>query len=71
MFEWCSGFAWPVWGWWLVPLVCMVLCMTMCIFFRSRTSGRRFCCWGGVNSSDLEKMKEEIAVLKEEIAKKK
>jgi len=49
----------------------MVLCMTMCIFFRSRTSGRRFCCWGGVNSSDLEKMKEEIAVLKEEIAKKK
>ncbi len=60
MLEWCSNVTWPLWRWRLVPLFCIVLCKTMCIL-KSRTSGRRFCCWGGINSSDLEEMRKEIA----------
>lgn len=65
--EWFGNVAWPAWGWWLVPLVCMVFCMMMCVFFRKRMHGRRFCCWSGVDSADVAEMKKEIKALKEMI----
>jgi hypothetical protein len=56
------------WGWWwLVPLICMALCMVMCIRMRSRTPGGRFCCWGWSCTADLDEIKKEIRELKEEI----
>ncbi|MCX5841152.1 MAG: hypothetical protein NTY16_06825 [Deltaproteobacteria bacterium] len=39
------------------------------MFFKSRMGNRRFCCWGGVGSADLEEMKKEIRELKEELGK--
>jgi len=41
----------------------------MCLFFRSRFAGGRFCCWGGARPADLEEMKKEIRELKEELGK--
>jgi len=55
--------------WWVVPLVGIALCIMMCMFFKSRMGNRRFCCWGGVGSTDLEEMKKEIRELKEELGK--
>jgi len=71
MCGWCGDVSWSVWGWWLVPLIAMVLCITMCMLFRSRIAGGRFCCWSGIKSADLEELKKEIAVLKEEIGRNK
>jgi hypothetical protein len=43
--------------------------MIMCLFFRSRFAGGRFCCWGSAHPADLENMKKEIRELKEELSK--
>jgi hypothetical protein len=69
MCGWCGG-SWPVWAWWwVVPLIGIALCITMCVFFRSRMGNRRFCCWTGVGTHDLEEMKDEIGKLKEDMKK--
>ena len=71
MCGWCGG-SWPVWAWWwVVPLVGIALCITMCMFFKSRRGNRRFCCFGGVGSADLEEMEKEIGDLKADIEKMK
>ncbi len=71
MCGWWGG-AWPVWAWWwVVPLVGIALCITMGVFFRSRWSNSRFCCFGGVGTCDLEEMKKEIGDLKADIEKMK
>lgn len=64
---WFGDLTWPALGWWVVPLICMVFCMIMCIFSKKRIHGRRFCCWSGINSADVDEMKKEIAELKEMI----
>jgi len=70
MCWWYGNASWPVWAWWwVVPIIIIALCMIMCLFFRSRFAGRRFCCWGGAHPADLEEMKKEIRELKEELSK--
>jgi hypothetical protein len=63
--EWFGNVAWPAWGWWLAPLVCMALCVLMCLFLRWGMAGRRFCRPGWFHSADVDEMKKEIAELKE------
>jgi|WetSurMetagenome_2_1015567.scaffolds.fasta_scaffold394193_2 hypothetical protein len=68
MCGWCGDGSWTMWAWWwVVPLVGIVLCITMCMFFKSRMGTRHFCSWGGVGSTDLEEMKNEIEKLKVDI----
>jgi hypothetical protein len=68
MCGWCGDASWTVSGWWwMVPLIGFVLCMMMCMVFRSRMAGRRFCCWGGTGATDLGEVKKEIKVLKDEM----
>ncbi|MBP8981114.1 MAG: hypothetical protein KBG09_07730, partial [Syntrophobacterales bacterium] len=68
---WCGG-AWPVWAWWwVVPLVGIALCITMCVFFRLRMGNRRFCCFGGAGSAELDETKKAIGGLKADIEKMK
>ena len=55
--------------WWVAPIIGIALCVIMCLFFRSRFTGGRFCCWGGTRPADLEDMKKEIRELKEELIK--
>jgi hypothetical protein len=43
----------------------------MCMFFKSRMGNRRFCCFGGVGSTELDEMKKEIGDLKIDIEKMK
>jgi hypothetical protein len=70
MCWWYGNASWPVWAWWwVVLLVGIALCIMMCLFFRSRFDGGRFCCWGGARPADLEEMKKEIGELKEELGK--
>jgi hypothetical protein len=69
MCWWYGNASWPVWGWWVAPIIGISLCMIMCLFFRSRFAGGRFCCWGSARPADLEKMKKEIRELKEELIK--
>jgi len=70
MCWWYGNALWPVWGWWwVVPIIGIALCIIMCLFFRSRFAGSRFCGWASASSSDLEEMKKEIRELKEELSK--
>jgi len=70
MYWWYGNASCPVWGWWwVVPIIGIALCIIMCLFFRSRFSGGRFCCWGSAHPTNLEEMKKEIRELKEEIGK--
>lgn len=71
MCWWYGNASWPLEGWWVIPLICMALCIFMCLFFRSRAAGGRFCGWGGARFTDLEEMKKDIAALREEIGKTK
>jgi len=41
------------------------------MFFKSRMGNRRFCCFGGVGSTELDEMKKEIGDLKIDIEKMK
>jgi phosphate/sulfate permease len=69
---WCGDASWSVGGWWwLVPLIGMALCITLCMLFRSSMTGRHFCCWGGVPDNRLDEVRKEIRELKEEIGKMK
>ena len=69
MYGWCGG-GWPVWAWWwVVPLVGIALCITMCLVFRSRGSNRRFCCFGGMGSVELDEMKKELGRMKVDMEK--
>ena len=54
-----------------MPLVGIALCIMMCMFFKSRMGNRRFCCFGGVGSTELDEMKKEIGDLKIDIEKMK
>jgi hypothetical protein len=71
--AWCCGDgSWPVWGlWWLVPLIGIALCITMCTLFRHRMANRRFCCWSGTHTGDLDGIKKDIQELKDELDKTK
>lgn len=70
MFWWYGNASCPVWGWWWVlPIICIAMCIIMCLFIRSRMVGKRNCGWGSTRHGDLEEMKKEIRVLKEEIDK--
>lgn len=51
----------------MVPLICFFLCMAMCMIFRSRAPGRRFCCRGGAGTAGLDEMRKEIRELKDEV----
>lgn len=69
MCGWC-GVSWSVWEWWwVVPLVGIALCITMCMFFKSTMGNRHFCHWGSVGTYDLDAMTNEINKLKVEIEK--
>ena len=70
MCGWCGDASWPIWGWWWVaPIIGIALCIIMCLFFRSRFAGGRFCCWGSTHRADPEEMRKEVRELKEEIVK--
>ena len=70
MYWWYGSAPSPVWGlWWIMPIICIALCIIMCIFFRSRFAGRRFCWRGGTYHNDFVEMKKEIRELKEELKK--
>lgn len=70
MYWWCGNASCPVLGWWwVVPIIGIALCIIMCLFFRSRFAGGRFCCWDSAHPTDLDEMKKEIRELKEEIGK--
>ena len=72
MCGWCGDLSWPIWPWWwVVPLVGIALCITMCMFFKSRMRNRHFCCWGGDRSANLDEMKREIESLKVDMEKMK
>jgi hypothetical protein len=61
--------------WWLIPLICIVLCFLMCRLFRRRADAGQghFCGWRvpSRNDADLEALWGEIRELKEEIGKMK
>jgi hypothetical protein len=67
--AWCceNGSAWGLW--WLVPLIGIALCITMCMLFRHRMANRPFYCWGGRHTGDLDGMKKDIQELKDELDK--
>jgi hypothetical protein len=69
--AWCCGDgSWPAWGlWWLVPLIGIALCITMCLLFRPRIVGRRFCCWGDMSTGEIDGMKKDIQDMKDTIKK--
>jgi hypothetical protein len=70
MWCWYGNECGAPWGWWwLIPLVCMILCVLSCRFSRRRPDGKRFCGWGGHHRTDVEAMKNEIRELKEELGK--
>jgi hypothetical protein len=70
MYWWYGNASCPVWGWWwVVPIIGIALCIVMCMFFRSRFAGGRFCCWGSTRHPDLKEMRREIRELKEEFSK--
>jgi hypothetical protein len=72
MWCWSGNECGSLWGWWwLIPLVCMILCVLSCRSARRRPDGARFCGWGGVRRTDVEAMKNEIRELKEELGKMK
>ncbi|PKN34018.1 MAG: hypothetical protein CVU61_10510 [Deltaproteobacteria bacterium HGW-Deltaproteobacteria-19] len=60
---------WPTLAgwWWLVPLLCMTLCVLMCLLFRSRMGTGRWSCCMGRRRDDLEEIKREIAGLRDAI----
>jgi hypothetical protein len=67
---WSGNASGPLWGWWwLMPVIGIALCIMICLFFRSRFKGGRFCCFGSPGPDNLEEMKKEISDLKEELAK--
>jgi len=68
---WCYGNeSWLSWGWlWVLPIIFLAMCIMMCMFMRSRMVGMRCWGWGSTRHGDLEGMKKEILVLKEEIGK--
>jgi hypothetical protein len=69
---WCGDASWSGWGWWwVVPLIGIDLCITMCVFFRSSSAGGRFCYWGGTPDGRLDDVRKEIRELKQEIGKMK
>ena len=41
--------------------------MMLCMAFRSRGAGRRFCCWGGIGAADYDELKKDIKALKDEM----
>ncbi len=69
MCWWYGNASWPMWGWWVIPLIGMTLCILMCLFFRSRTTGWHCCGRDSARFKDLEEMKKEITALREEIGK--
>jgi hypothetical protein len=68
---WCYGKeTWPLWGWWwILPIVFVAMCITMCLFMRSKMAGMRCRGWGRATHGDLEEMNKEIRALKEETGK--
>jgi len=63
--------AWTTWTawWWVIPLLCMALCIVMCFLFRSGRigdAGRWSCCMGH-RKADLEEIRKEIAGLRQTI----
>ena len=67
---WCGNASGAGWGWWwVVPLICIAVCIIFCRFFRTRTAGGRLCCWGGASDGSLDDVRKEIRELKEEIGK--
>jgi hypothetical protein len=70
MFWLCRDASWTVCSWWwVVPLIGIALCITMCIFFSSRSGNRRFACWSGGRRADFDEIKKEITKLKIDIEK--
>jgi len=66
----CSDASWTTYSWWWVlPLIGIALCISMCIFFASRSGNRRFSCRSGGHSTDFDDIKKEIAKLKVDIEK--
>ncbi len=65
---WCGNASGAGW-WWVVLLICIAVCIIFCRFFRTRTAGGRFCCWGGASDGSLDDVRKEIRELKEEIGK--
>jgi len=70
MSGWCGDASWAGW-WWLVPLICMALCIMMRMFSGKRAASGRFGCWGGRSDADFGRMEKEIGELREEIARMK
>jgi hypothetical protein len=61
MCWWCIDGLWSIWSWWwVVPLVGIALCITMCLFLRSKMGNRCFSCFPSVDSADPAETKKEI-----------
>ncbi len=60
----CSGFTgW----WWLIPVVCIILCMVFCRGTGQNMAGRRWCCGRSHHSDDINELRKEVQDLKERI----
>ncbi len=72
MWCWSGNECGSLWGWWwLIPLICMILCVWSCRSARRRPDGARICGWGSPRRTDIEAMKNEIRELREEMVKMK
>lgn len=70
MFEWWGSTAGSLWAWWwVIPLIMCVLCMSMCLFGRRKTSGWHCCAPGRNGYGGSESAQKEIRELREEIEK--
>lgn len=57
--------------WWLIPIICIILCMFACRVFGHHMTGRRWCCGGDDHSEEIKELRKEIQDLKEQLSSKK
>jgi hypothetical protein len=57
--------------WWLIPVVCIILCMLSCRFSKHHGAGRGWCCGRGHNSDAINELRKEVQDLKERMGSSK
>ncbi len=71
MCGWCGNASCFAGGWWwLIPIALMALCVISCFLMKSGFAGRRCHPRSGARQDDLEEIKKEIRLLKENIKTK-
>ncbi len=52
--------------WWILPLICMILCVAGCLSGRHRT-GRSWCCGRRDRAEEVEELRKEVQALKQRL----